>query len=602
MTATLNPRLRFDSLVVGAANRLAVTAARTVAEQLGTVYNPLLIYARPGLGKTHLLMAIGHQAREVRSGATVEYLTFDDFTEAYHTAVSQGQGDAWRQPYVQADLLLLDDVQFLAGRRELQAELLRLVDALQRGNRQIVLTSDRPPSEIEQLDERLVRRFAGGLVVDIAPPDFETRLAILRRKAEERQSAFLSGVLEEVARGSIESVRELLGVFNRLVAMQAVSDEPLSAEVARRLVGLPPAGTIAAPAGVPPRERAHLAATAEDVAATADLHDEFSEFLSDLAATLEAQVDNWRTRLIDACERFEAQGVITQRLRVLIEADLTEANADVALAQFEADVERLDELRAEVARLVPELVDRPALRDPDALGQAEGVLAEARVRAAPLPGPDAGRTLEQLAETPANRMALHAVRAVAQEPGARYNPLVITGGDADERSHLLHGAGNALRAAGIERVACFTATEFSDGVVAALSHDAVGAWRGRMRQLDALLLDGVDALAGRERTQEELFVLFNQLMERGVPILFTAAVRPAALEGLEPRLRSRLEGGLVAELQAPAAAPAPATPTPARAAPRAPSGPGLSRAALLSPEKVVWEWPEPSDRLAEEWR
>ena len=199
MTATLNPLYRFDTLVVGAANRLAVTAAKAVAESPGTVYNPLFIYARPGLGKTHLLMAIGHAARAINPGLTVEYLTLDEFVEAFHAAIAAGHGEAYRKRFLDVDVLLVDDVQFLTHRREMQTELLRLTDALQTANRQIVLTSDRPPAEIEALDERLIRRFAGGLIIDVAAPDYETRVAILRRKAEERRATFGAGVLEAVA-------------------------------------------------------------------------------------------------------------------------------------------------------------------------------------------------------------------------------------------------------------------------------------------------------------------------------------------------------------------------------------------------------------------
>ena len=193
MTATLNPLYRFDTLVVGAANRLAFTAAKAVAESPGTVYNPLFIYARPGLGKTHLLMGIGHAARAINPSLSVEYLTLDEFVESFHAAIAAGQGEAYRRRFIDVDLLLVDDVQFLTHRREMQSELLRLTDALQSANRQIVLTSDRPPAEIEALDERLIRRFAGGLVIDVASPDYETRVAILRRKAEERRARFGEG-------------------------------------------------------------------------------------------------------------------------------------------------------------------------------------------------------------------------------------------------------------------------------------------------------------------------------------------------------------------------------------------------------------------------
>ena len=290
VTATLNPLYRFDTFVVGAANRLAVTAAKAVAESPGTVYNPLFIYARPGLGKTHLLMGIGHAARGINPGLVVEYLTLDEFVEAFHAAIAAGQGEAYRSRFLDVDLLLVDDVQFLTHRREMQSELLRLTDALQAANRQIVLTSDRPPAEIEALDERLIRRFAGGLVIDVAAPDYETRVAILRRKAEERRATFGDGVLEAVAGLAIDNVRELLGALNRLVAFQAVSDAPLTPEQARRMIGgvADPQASAAqeATAAGPSRQRQRR-----------PMADEFADFLSEISATVAQQVDAWRTQV-----------------------------------------------------------------------------------------------------------------------------------------------------------------------------------------------------------------------------------------------------------------------------------------------------------------
>ena len=247
MSPPLNPYFRFDTMVVGAANRLAVTAARAVAETPGAVYNPLFIYARPGLGKTHLLMAMGHGAKAIDPALSVEYLTLDHFIEAFHAAIASGQGEAYRKRFADVSLLLVDDVQFLTGQREAQAELLRIVDAMQTASRQIVLTSDRPPSEIEALDERLIRRFAGGLVIDISPPDYETKVAILRRKAEERRVTLVPGVLEAVAKLGLDNVRELVGALNRLIAHQAAGDDVPAERVEALLGGGVPASA-AAPA------------------------------------------------------------------------------------------------------------------------------------------------------------------------------------------------------------------------------------------------------------------------------------------------------------------------------------------------------------------
>ena len=235
----LNRQYRFDTFVVGASNQMAAQAAQRVAESPGTAYNPLFIYSPTGLGKTHLLSALGHHAREIAGSIVVEYLTLEEFVEALHAAVAAGQSDAFRKRFAAVDVLLVDDVQFLTHRREVQAELLRLVGELQGAGKQVVLSSDRPPAEIENLDERLIQGFQGGLIVDIARPELETRLGILRRRSRDRGVTFAPGVLEAAAAPDVANVRELLGLLNRLVAFQAVSDESLKAESVAALLGLP---------------------------------------------------------------------------------------------------------------------------------------------------------------------------------------------------------------------------------------------------------------------------------------------------------------------------------------------------------------------------
>jgi chromosomal replication initiator protein len=564
MTVTLNPQYRFDTFVVGSANRLAVTAAKAVAESPGTVYNPLFIYARPGLGKTHLLMGLGHAARAIDPNLHVEYLTLDEFVEAFHAAIAAGHGEAYRKRFLDVGLLLVDDVQFLTHRREMQAELLRLTDALQTTNRQIVLTSDRPPAEIEALDERLIRRFAGGLIIDVAAPDYETRVAILRRKAEERRASFADGVLEAVASLSIDNVRELLGALNRLVAFQAVHDKPLDAEQARAMIGGAAAaspgsdltaGSAATAGGAPTTAApASIAGTqmADRVPPTSDAPrlDEFSEFLTEISATVAQQVDAWRTQIGAAIMRWEGEGYRTARLQQLLEQD---AVPDVAreLRDFERDVQRLRDLEAQTAELTADLVGAPAFRDPGDLPAAESLLARAREGAVPPAAPSPLWTLADWAEGPSARVALEAARAVIQEPGTRYNPLVIVGGQGLGKTHLLHGVGNMLAQGRSAPVACLSAPEYTGELIAAIDRDAVGIWRSRYRRVSAFLLDDVHLIADTDRTQDELFLLYNVLLESGRQMIFTSAVPLAELAGLEPRLRTRLEAGLVVELPEP---------------------------------------------------
>jgi chromosomal replication initiator protein len=650
VTATLNPLYRFDTLVVGAANRLAFTAAKAVAESPGTVYNPLFIYARPGLGKTHLLMGIGHAAHAINPRLSVEYLTLDEFVESFHAAVAAGQGEAYRRRFIDVDLLLVDDVQFLTHRREMQAELLRLGDALQASNRQIVLTSDRPPAEIEALDERLIRRFAGGLVIDIAAPDYETRVAILRRKAEERRAKFGEGVLEAVGSLVIDNVRELLGALNRLVAFQAVSDKPLKPEQARAVA-----------AGNEGTEKTGKIEKTESASSSGD---EFSDFLSEVSATVAQQVDSWRTKVGAAILRWEGEGFSTGRLEALLEQEMT-TDPEQVLRQFESDVRRLQALHAEAAELAPALAGSSAFRDPDDIAGAEAITQRAREGAHPPPSPLPIWRLDDLFEGAGNRMALKAAHAIVAEPATRYNPLVITGASGVGKTHLLHALGNALAAKAKGPVACLSAHEFTGELIEAIDRDAVGAWRARYRAVSAFLLDDVHLVAEKDRTQDELFVLFNFLVESGRQMIFTSALPLADLVGVEARLRTRLEGGLVVELPAPereirqlvierlmlaklgsvdselaeylgsrsadsvravsgllqrvlnAAETKGLAPSAALArevlegsAPKAPRRPSATRSSgVVAPivgarsrEKVVWDWPDVGDRIVEEWR
>jgi chromosomal replication initiator protein len=671
VTVTLNPLYRFDTLVVGAANRLAATAAKAVAESPGTVYNPLFIYARPGLGKTHLLMAIGHAARAINPRLVVEYLTLDEFVEAFHAAIAAGHGEAYRKRFLDVDLLLVDDVQFLTHRREMQAELLRLTDALQTASRQIVLTSDRPPAEIEALDERLIRRFAGGLIIDVTAPDYETRVAILRRKAEERRAGFGDGVLEAVATLDIDNVRELLGALNRLIAFQAVSDTPLTPEQGRMLVGgevgettvqPEPAETPAMPVARPEPPAAPVSAAAVPEPAPPAVS-EFDDFLSEISATVAQQVDAWRARVAAAVLRWQGEGFRTTQLEALLAQEMVN-DPERALREYEEDVERLLVLRAEAAALAPELAGSPAFQDPAGLAAAEEALRQAREEGVPPPAPSPLWRLDGLAETPANRVVLEAVRAVVAAPGQRYNPLVLIGRGAVGKTHLLHAVGNVLAERG-GPVACLSAPEFTGELIQAIDRDAVTGWRARYRRATAFLLDDVHLIADKDRTQEELFVLFNVLMDAGRQLVFTSDAPLASLTGVEARLRSRLEGGLVVELPAPDAAirecvlarelesklgaadaelaaylasrptdtiratqallervlqtasargvpPSAALarelleePAPA-AAPKAPaaraSGVLTGPAATRSREKMVIEWPVVADRVIEEWR
>jgi chromosomal replication initiation ATPase DnaA len=534
----VEPRSRFDNYVVGSANRLAVAAARAVAESPGGVYNPLFVYGASGLGKTHLIGAIGNEAVVRAPGLSVEYLSLEDFIEQIHAAVAVGEMERFKQRYGRVDVLLLDDMQFLTGRRETQSELLRLFNALQGSGRQIVMTSDRPPSEISDVDERLLSRLSGGLIVDIGVPDFETRVAILRSKSEERKVSFAPGVIEELARLDFTSVRDLQGAMSRLVAQQSLDGTLTPAQV--RLV----LGVAVDAVPEPVREPEPVAAAPMD---------EFFSFVTNIATTVAAQIEPWKVRVGETVAYWAGEGYRTAVLERLMSEPVAPPNYEALLRGFGHAVEQLRQLEARVTTVDPSLGGDEVFRDPERLGEAAAFVERALTGAVPPQGPQAAFERRAFQESPSNQMAVRAADAVISEPGVRYNPLFIAGPSGTGKTHLLNAIGNELarRGNGTARVACVGAQLFIDELIAALQEGQIERFRARYRAADVLLIDDVQFVAGKERTQEELFHVFNHFHSAGKQLVLVSDVPPKALDGLEERLRSRFEGGLVAELEAP---------------------------------------------------
>lgn len=232
--ASLNSRYVFERFVVGKSNELAHAAATAVSGRPGELYNPLVMYSDVGLGKTHLMHAIGHRA--ISRGMSLIYSTTEEFTNSYIRAIREGTTDEFRERYRTADLLLLDDVQFLIGKEQTQEGFFHTFNALHMTNRQIVLTSDRPVSALTLLEDRIQSRLAGGLVVDIQPPDVETRIAILRAKAEEMRQEVPDAVLQFLAERIHKNIRELEGSLNKVVAFADLTGAPVSIELTRQAV------------------------------------------------------------------------------------------------------------------------------------------------------------------------------------------------------------------------------------------------------------------------------------------------------------------------------------------------------------------------------
>lgn len=517
MPFELDPRFTFDSFVVGPANRLAVAAARRVADEPSRTYNPLFIYSASGLGKTHLLTAIGHQVRRLPAGPVV-FETLESLMNAISAAVEAGERDAYRGRLQETGVLLLDDVQFLAGQRQVQEELIRTWDALSGAGTQVVLTSDRPPQEIDGLDDRVLSRLSGGLIVDMAAPDYETRVAIARRKAEERGRPLSVDVCRAVGRIAFTNVRELQGALNRLIAVQELEDRTVRADEVVELLG----------------------------AAAERGEDEFGEFLSNITGTVNALVDEGDRLVADAILAWEGEGYRTRRLEGALGGALTAAQAQALIQRYEKDVARLRRIEAEIRALDPGAreLDPSVLHDPDRVAEAEARLAAVRERQTPPPAPPGDVELDRLDD---DSLALRAARAVARAPGRAFNPLYVTGPEGAGKSTLLAALGNTIRHETDLSVGYLDADTFTDGVIEALEHSRLDAWRARLQSVDVLLLDDLDRLAETERALEELFYLFEALHRDDRQLVF-AATRPPHELAVPDRLRSRLESGLVVEL------------------------------------------------------
>jgi chromosomal replication initiator protein len=521
----LDPKLTFESFVVGPANRLASAAARRAAESPGTSYNPLFLYSPPGLGKTHILMAIAHHSGR-REGVRVAYMALEEYLERLEESLQAGGRD---DLYDDLDILLLDDVQFLTGQPEAQEMLLKTLDHLTAAGSQVVLASDRPPADIDGLDARLLSRFSGGLIVDLGPPEYETRVAIIRKKAEERGQTLEPGVAEAVAKAPFKNIRELGGVLNKIFATQDLEG--------RR---------------IPEGEVTKLLREQDEAASLGGGPDEFGAFLSELATSVAQAVEKteepWRKAIREAIEAADRQGYAVYRLESL-RGEREPRGWQQMVEAFKADIARLREIEKELERLEnpwPEAA-QGVLLDPDRLDEAEALVASVRERQRPFPKLGDGPLLHDLSGFEA--IVLKAAATLVAEERPEYSPLFMWSTDESLGRTLIAAVGRTYEESFPDhRMAVASARYFSDDFIRALAAGVAGAWRERWWTADLLLVYGMQDLSKMERAQDEFFHLFEALKRRGARMMLVADRPPSDIDVIDDRLRSRLEGGLVLEL------------------------------------------------------
>ena len=235
-TSRLNERYHFETFVIGSSNRFAHAAANAVAEAPAKAYNPLFIYGESGLGKTHLLHAIGHYARRLYPGLRVRYVNSEEFTNDFINSIRHDEGASFKQVYRNVDILLIDDIQFLADKEATVEEFFHTFNTLYNNNKQVVITSDLPPKQLSGFEDRLRSRFEWGLITDIQPPDLETRIAILRKKAEAEGLVAPPEALEYIASRISTNIRELEGALIRVTAFASLNRQPVDIELAEHVL------------------------------------------------------------------------------------------------------------------------------------------------------------------------------------------------------------------------------------------------------------------------------------------------------------------------------------------------------------------------------
>lgn len=526
-----------DALSLDEANRPAVRAVRAVAEGRKPPFAPLVLVGPRGSGTAELIEAL-----LATSGA--RRFDPDSLAHQQHEAMLAGRSEELRSALAGVTLLVLEGLESLPRHPECQGLLADLLDERRAAGRETVIESALDPAAVEGLDPRVLRRLQQGEQVSFALPGEAARLALLTARQNGRTPALPPEVLQALAGARLATLRDYLGALARLLAFQEASPIPLAPEDALLLVGVAPApapapdgpAPVSAPGEVPPE-------------APPPGSDEFSAFLSDVTGEVAGRLDDWRRRVSDAIARWKARGLRTRALEALLE-DAPVEDPQGVLRDYEAAAEAILALGREAAALAPDLAGAETFRDPAQLAAARILVEEARA-AAPLSAPLPQYRWEEFAEGPALRLTVRAGRDVIREPGARYSPLVVTGGPGTGKSHFLHGIGNALIARGLGHVVCLAGPALAAEVRALPDAGAALDWRKRYAWAGAFLLDDLHLLAGEPRAQQELAALVAELQDGRRQVVLTSLRPLEQLPDFDPRLMALLQNGLTVELPPP---------------------------------------------------
>ncbi len=571
---------KFDSFIVGNSNRFAFAACKSVAQSPGTIYNPIFIYGGVGLGKTHLLCAIGNFVRSQRPDAVVVYITIDQLCKELLTAVEKSAVDAFNERFRNVDCILIDDIGFLQEKETLQQELVRFFDNVVTRKKQIAMTSDRPPRELNTLLERLRSRIEGGLIVDIQLPEFETRVAIIQKKIEtDHMQTLAEDVVYAIADRYKTNIRELEGAFNKVVAYSSIlqktvtvnhlpdifpnfNERPDSKKSAQPESALTKTGSAATKSQPKQELETELQDLADSIASDADLHTFFEDVTGNVTETIAkkeqemAEKEKFRRKIYI----WQMKGFIITRLEKVMNSDLEDVRR--VFNEYTEDVNRLIELQKNIACMdntdgfyneLRQIED--TLFDPDQLKDIEKRLEHISYRIQKRF--EFRQTLQLDSDirdfivSDANRLAFSMAETIISHPAERFNPLFIHGQLDTGKTFLLQAIGNEVFRKHPPLNVCYIhSKDFTSWLIDAIKNGKVNEFVDYYKEVDFLLFDDIQLLRGKEQTQEEFFHVFNALIAANKQIVISADRPPQYLLTFDERLRSRFKSGLVVELTA----------------------------------------------------